>query len=482
MSTVEEVLQVSSVHRYRLSLKTLTWTTLAVTVVMAGLYALMGLPPALEGYYEKMYFHSVAIGIAALASYLVIDVFQLQKHEPPLDFPISYRAFAAVIFAAVGGVIYLFPALDAALPDIGLGMFVVAFILMGDVGGALFIQLMLMPRKKAGTYDPEANYLLRMFPFTKADRGAYRGVGATYWLAIAAVGSAFIAGLMGFVNLWVMIFGPSFFSGYLSWMGLDAGSFLAATLDPHSHEITLAIMAGTVAIVAQQFNVLGLSGVKKFVARFGLWISLAGVIAMTVVYLGVAFASYSPPTLFQGGPQGLNGIAGDDAVMSVIGLGALVTLFPLLLTRVNLDGRPTWRDPLRMAVLGSWLAALLVNVVEAFYIELNQDVFQTTLLANDQVFGEVQTMFGLFVLTGLALALVAADYYQVRGGLRKGIGWLSLSGLIAAVVGAGLRTFVDPTRIWIPFGARVYPVLIIGVSVLVTVEAIRQANVVSLSK
>jgi len=151
---VVEVTEIS--HRYGLSLKELTWGTMLIIVVMAALYALVGLPPGLDTYYAKMYFHSIGIGMAALGTYIVIICCDLKIHEPPLDFPIHYRAFAAVLFAAAGGVFYLSPVLDMAVPDIPLGLFVVAFILIGDVGGALFILLMLLPRKRAGTYDPNA--------------------------------------------------------------------------------------------------------------------------------------------------------------------------------------------------------------------------------------------------------------------------------------------------------------------------------------
>jgi len=135
-----------------LSLKTLTWATVLITVVMAGLYAILGLPPGLDTYYGVLYFHSIGIGIAALATYLVISIFNLQKYEPPIDFPISYRAYAAVVFACVGGLLYLSPFLDASLPDIPLALYVVAFILIGDVGGALFVQLAILPRKQGRTY------------------------------------------------------------------------------------------------------------------------------------------------------------------------------------------------------------------------------------------------------------------------------------------------------------------------------------------
>jgi hypothetical protein len=160
---------------------------------------------------------------------------------------------------------------------------------------------------------------------------------------------------------------------------------------------------------------------------------------MTVVYLGIAFAGFSPPTLLQSGTDGVNGIAGDDATMSIVALGAAISLIPLLFTKMA-NGRPTWKDPLRLAVLGTWVAAFAVNVVEAFFIELNTASFGgggsipgAPLAANDQVFGEVQTMFGLFALTGVALILMAAEYYQVSGRLRKTVGWMSVLGIIAAV-------------------------------------------------
>ena len=51
------------------------------------------IPARLDNYYARMYFHAIGIGLAALATYLVMHAFELQKYEPALDFPIAYRAF-----------------------------------------------------------------------------------------------------------------------------------------------------------------------------------------------------------------------------------------------------------------------------------------------------------------------------------------------------------------------------------------------------
>ncbi len=95
MAVVGEVSQGLRLREYRISFQAATWATILVLVVMAGLYAIIGLPPRLGTFYSDMYFHS--IGIAALAAYLVIAAFDLRKHEPELDFPLHYRALMAVL-------------------------------------------------------------------------------------------------------------------------------------------------------------------------------------------------------------------------------------------------------------------------------------------------------------------------------------------------------------------------------------------------
>ena len=484
---VQEVRAISYTHTYMLSIKMMTAATIAVIVVMAGLYSFLGLPPGLDTYYAKMYFHSVGIGIAALATFMVISVFNLQQYEPPVDFPISYRAFAAVLFAAAGGMFYLNPALNAGFADIGLGLYVVAFILIGDVGGALFIQLLILPRKRAGAYKPKVRttpprmgpeYVLRMFP-RREDWPLYAMAGSGYWLALIAVASAFIAGMIGFVNLWVRIFGLSFFSAYASFLGLDASGFIGATLDPHTHEMALALMAGIVALVAHRFHVLGLNGLKKNVARAGLWVASIGVVAMTVVFLAVAFFNYSPPTLFASA-DGVNGMAGDDTVMSFIALGAMIALIPLAMTRLN--GKSSWKDSVRLSLLGTWVAAVMISVFQAFFIEFHEDLFTSTLGANDAVFSEVQPLFGVFLLAGLALILLAVDYYEIGGWLRRYVGWVAGIGLIISTAGASLWTFADPTVGGWPYWVHIVGVFVVGVSALLACVATYKARISSISR
>lgn len=351
-------------------------------------------------------------------------------------------------------------------------MFIVAFLLIGDAGGALFVELMLLPRKKAGVYNDKANYVTRMLPLTRADLKAYSGIGSGYWLGIAAVGSAFLAGLMGAVNLWVSIFGSSFFSGYVSYLGLDAPGFLAATFDPHTHNMALALMAGVVAIAVVRFGALdSVSMLRKSVTRFGVWVAIIGVVVMTTVYLAIAFANYSPPTLLQNGVDGVNGIAGDDAAMSIIGVGAMIVLVPMILSRA------VWKNGVRLTILGTWIAAMTLSIVEGFYIELHQDAFSASLSANDTAFKQSQPMTGLFLLTAVALALLIADYYGVEGFQRRQVGGTALIGLLVVTIGASLWTFLDPTNTGFSFWMYAGGTFLAGLSLLVVAVSLRSVKV-----
>jgi hypothetical protein len=482
---VHEVRVISHTHTYNLSIKMMTAATIAVIIVMAGLYSLLGLPPS-PGY-GRMYFHSVGIGIAALATYSVISIFDLQQYEPPIDFPISYRAFAAVLVAAAGGIFYLNPNLDVNFTYLPLSLYIVAFVLIGDVGGALFIELVTLPRKRARTYKPKAGttrprrgpeQVLRMLPQRK-DWPLYARAGLGYWLALVAVGSAFIAGMIGFVNLWVRIFGLSLFSGYAAFLGLNSGGILRATLDPHTHEMGLAIMAGTIALVAHQFRVLDFKGLKQNAARIGLGIASIGVVVMTAVFLAVAFFNYSPSTLFASAND-VNGMAGDDTVMSFIALGAMITLIPLAMTK--LAGKSSWKDCIRLTLLGTWVATVMISVFETFYVEFHEDLFGSTSSPNDTVFSEVQQMFGVFLLVALALILLAVDYYEIGGRLRRYIGWAAGVGLIISTIGALLWPFADPTIGGLPYWMHILGVFVVGVSAFLACGAIYKTRISSISR
>ncbi len=488
MATVDEIVATTHTHEYKVTFKSAVWGTIGATVLMAALYGLFGLPPGFDTYYEVMFFHSIGIGIAALAVYMVIVAFDLRKYEPGLDMPLYYRALSAVLFGAIGGLLFLIPETQN-LRGLPMGFTFLGLLMIADAGGALFIELLLLPRKKAGVYamnyelrpvPTQMGYLSRMLPFRKEDRAAYRSMSWSYWLILVSVGSAFIAGILGFVNLWAMTFGGNLFAPWYNFWGIDPSGILDYTKDPHSHEMALAIMAGVIAIAAERFGVLQTAGVRAKVAKLGLAVSLAGVVGMTVVFLAIAFGNFSPPTLFAD-PTGVNGMAGDDAVMSIIAVGAMIALVPLALTPRTADGKGSWRDPVRLSLLGTWVAAVVISVIAAFYIEFNESVFSPdvggALAANDAVFGELQSLFGVFLLTAVSLFLLAVDLYKVEGTARRLVGWTAGLGIAIGTVGAMAWAFLDPSTGGLAFGVHLLGIGLTGVAAIVSVVAIHAVPV-----
>jgi hypothetical protein len=471
-SPLRDVVAIPLVHEHAFTMRRLAWWTLAITAVMGALYFLVGFPPAFDGYYAKMYFHAIGLGIAALAAYLVVEAFDLEAYEPALDFPIRYRAFISVVFGALGGLAYLNRDVFASLPDVGVLFLIVAFVLALDVAAALLVELIVLPRKKAGVYDSRSHsivdYVGRLIPFRPVDRAAYAGQGSSYWLAVASIASVCVAMLIGFINLAVRAFGPSIFGGYMSWLGLDVAGFEGATLDPHSHMIALAIVGIMVAVAMVRFGVFDVtSTLRRNVARAGGWIAIVGVVLTTLVLGAVAFLNFAPPTLFTSGPNDINGMAGDDLIMTTVFIGAMVVAAAALMSR------QTWRNGLRLTILGTWVATVAITVLMGFYIELNQVQFAGSLSANDASFAAAHPMTGIFLMVVLSLALLLVDFFGVAGRARRIVTAIGAIGLVAAAAGTTFWTFVDPSTSGVPFALYIGGIAICYVAVLVASLAVR---------
>jgi hypothetical protein len=125
--------------------------------------------------------------------------------------------------------------------------------------------------------------------------------------------------------------------------------------------------------------------------------------------------------------------------MFLASLGAIVMLVPLMLTRIR--GKPAWKDPIRMGVLGTWILAYIATPIEGFIIEFNEASWHGTPL--DRAYGS-QQYFALFGITLVAAGFLAVDFFQDRAGTRKSIAWFG-SAIATFGVMAGLAfTYFDP--------------------------------------
>jgi hypothetical protein len=443
-------------------MKTYLWITIFLTGLMSALWFAVGIGPGAQGTIppwfifgaSDLYFHSIAIGIGSIIAILVIMAFDLERHEPRIDFPIAYRATLGTIIGAIGGFLYLRPVFHVWLAPIPIAFIFVGLLFLADVGGALLLQLYFLPGKISGRYDSTKN-ILGMIPRWKTlpTWGDFRKMDGTYWLTFVSVAGTFIAGVIGFVVFWLNYFvmdlniSPSVFNGYIAWLG-GAATFMDAAMGAHSHVIGITLIVGLVAVTAKRFGVLDLSGPRRSVTRVGLWVSGIGIAVMTFVYLLEAFAAYTPPLLFASDPGGsfqlwsftaANGMAGDDSTMWLASLGAIIMLIPLFLTPIR--GRPAWKDPLRMSILATWVLAYIATPIEGFFIEFNEATLSGG--PTDVVFGN-QQYFALFGITMVAAAFLAVDFFQDRRGSRSVLAGLGFLVTFFTVVAGFIWAYFDP--------------------------------------
>jgi len=443
--------------------KTYVWITLLIIGIMSLLYYVLGLapsaqgslPPALAFGASDLYFHSIAIGIAALGVYLVFMAFDLDKYEPPIDFPLSYRALGATVLGAIGAFLYLRPIFNANLAPLPLAFILLGLILLADVGGALLVELYLLPGKISGTYDPDQNRL-GMIPkwATLPSWKDFRRMDSAYWLTFVTVISAFVAGVIGFVVFWLNYFvidigvSPAIFSGYIDWLG-GAQNLLGVTMGSHSHMIVMALILGVVGVTAKRFDVLALTGWKRGMAKVGLWVSITRVLAFTVVFFLESFTTVFPggvpDALLASDPGGslqlysntaANGMAGDDTTMLWAAIGALIVLVPLFYTKVR--GTPAWKDPVRAAILGTWIFSFIATPIQGFYIEFHESSLSGA--PPDVVFGNLQ-YFALIGITLVCMGLLAIDFYVDQRGVRTPMAGFAVLSVLIATVGAYVYAF-----------------------------------------
>ena len=475
---ITEVNKAYAHHLYPITPRISVVITIVLAVVAYGLYHLVVSPASIlhdASFAHGMAFHAIAVCLVALVVYKTMSVFDLHRHEPVLDFPIHYRAVFSAGLGVIAEILYI-----TGVPGISTFFMVWALLFTFDITGALFIQLLFLPRKLAGTYNsqdivatPPLGYLKPFF-YKKKDFASYRKTKAAYWLVLAGIGSLFVGEVIGLISLWVSIAGPSVFNGWIKYLGLDAKGFLSAILDPHTHMIAIAMIGIVVGLAAERFRVLERAGWQRQVARVGLWLAFASVVAMTVLYFFMAVANYSPPNVFASGPQGINAMAGDDLVTTFTFIGALIVLIALLFTRFK--GKLLSKDSVRLSLLGTWFFLIAITIGGGLFISFNESKFQNALIAKDSAFSVLQPFFGLFGLTLVGLLLLAFDFYRKGHEIDRATGWIVGIGLVVASVGSLLWVFVNPATSGWEYAMFVAGMVILGIGGLFAAAVIARAR------
>ena len=166
---------------------------------------------------------------------------------------------------------------------------------------------------------------------------------------------------------------------------------------------------------------------------------------MTAMYVVMALANWSPPTMFESGP---NGIASDDIVTGILVMGGGVLVLVAFLL-----GRTLIRRPTRLAAAWAWVLSFATVVVAGYAIEMNEAFFgagdpSTAGAANDAIFTWLHQDIGLFLLPAIVLVMLAAELLVDRRKPLSWIGWSTIVGITARFRGwSGLR-LCNSNHVW----------------------------------
>ncbi|MCL4344630.1 MAG: hypothetical protein JRM84_07160 [Nitrososphaerota archaeon] len=272
-----------------------------------------------------------------------------------------------------------------------------------------------------------------------------------------AVFLTLISAFMGHIAGWITWFGPwpSFASSYINqtmypvlgfYNTTSVATFTENVVTSHSHLMLPVIMAGIVVMVAAVYG-FGSSwkGIEKRLTVAGIAIMALAMLTAAVIYIISGVGNYVIPTLFSSGPNGVNGLAMDDLITGIIGLGALFVFAALVINRrKNLVS-----DPLFLSLIVGWLLIYLTIPVTGYWIEFHEAFYGAAGALPgaagalfDAAYTRFHQDFAFFLLPSLVTAIMAFEIYGISGRNRTIVGYLFLSGEIIAFVFGELYSLI----------------------------------------
>lgn len=274
----------------------------------------------------------------------------------------------------------------------------------------------------------------------------FSGVSVLTWVVLGLAAAASEIGIS-----W------SFWAG---WQHEATSTLVGNIITSHSHGMLPSFMAVIVFLAAEAFGYSALVGIRKQVARVGAGTMLAGIALYSGVYAVSAIGTFVIPAWFPSGPGGVNGIAMDDTMTGLVGVGALI-LAAAMLPELRGSFRRTTSvvkerfNPVRLGVYMTYLMATVVMFLYGFYIEMNESKFGFNQLpaaqaVGDQVFTRTHLLLVFGSLPIIAIFLLAAELLgdtSDRGAALKR--WMSgsiLVGMVVATMGLGIWVFSTPSH------------------------------------
>jgi hypothetical protein len=383
------------------------------------------------------FYHALMLPAALLFLILCTRVFVLHSW---VKYLVSHSALVA-IFEGIGFLILGYGTLHhvASLETFGFWVILPATLELVAVTLLFVVDLayaaLIPPQEQA--LSPQKAEITWVFFFT--------GVSVITWVVFGLAAAASQVGIS-----W------SFWAG---WQHESTSTLMGNIITSHSHGMLPSFMAGIVILAAEAFGYSRLVGVRKQVARIGAGAMLGGIALYSGVYAVSGVGTFVIPAWFPSGAGGVNGIAMDDTMTGLVGLGALIVAAAMLPelrgSFLRLSGTAMRRfNPVRLGVYLTYLMATAAMFVYGYYIEVNESQFgfNTTLAASrvidDQIFTRSHLLFVFGSLPIIAVFLLAAELggnvSKVGVALRGWMAGVIIAGMVVTLIGMGTWIFSTP--------------------------------------
>ena len=327
--------------------------------------------------------------------------------------------------------------------------------------------------------------IFAMLYFPKGSNRKYLDVGLPFFVVLLSAVGILIAALMGDVSGWITWFGPwpSIFPQYINSTMYPVLGFYNDTavvtwtegaVTGHSHLMLISVMAGIVALTPAVFGYSKWARREKMLCTAGFLVMSVGLLASIWIYIVSGVGNFSPPTLFQSGP---NGLASDDAMTGIVALGAIFVLLGLVtyaLKGKTKDGRTLIRDPLFLSLVSAWIFIYIIIPITGIYIEFNESFYMAAGLPFDQAFTRFHQDFAFFLLPALVTSILVFEVFNVPGKTRRIIGYLYLVGSFVTFIFGytyAMVTLDSLTLVLAAFGG-----VLMGLGVLFGAEHLRKSG------
>ena len=328
-------------------------------------------------------------------------------------------------------------------------------------------------------------FILALLIYPSESSKKLRTLGLPYIVVLVSAIGVLLAALMGDVTGWITWFGPwpSIFPQYINSTMYPVLGFYNSTavvtwtedvVTSHSHLMLPSVMAAIVALTPAVYGYAKWEKKEKAISTAGFVIMIVGLIGSMWIYIASGVGNFSIPTLFQSGP---NGLAMDDAITGIVGLGAafvLVALSSYGRKGKTAGGTVFLKDPLFLSIIAAWIFIYLLIPVTGYYIEFNQAFYQAGGLGFDAAFTRFHQDFTFFLLPAIVTSILIFESFGISGKARRTVGLLYLVGSTITFVFGWIYAMVTLDMIFLTVAA--FGGLLIGLGALIGAEFVRKSG------